>query len=33
MFKLHTKKIYNKYDKISISEKNPYENYHGEKKS
>ena len=32
MFKLHTKKIYAKYDKICIFEKSPHENYHGEKK-
>ena len=33
MFKLHTKKIYTKYDKICVFEKSPHENYHGEKKS
>ena len=33
MFKLHTKKIYTKYDKVFIFEKSPHENYHGEKKS
>ena len=33
MFKLHTKKIYTKYDKIYIFEKSRLENYHGEKKS
>ena len=33
MFKLHTKKIYTKYDKVFVFEKSPHENYHGEKKS
>ena len=33
MFKLLTKKIYTKYDKICIFEKSPHKNYHGEKKS
>ena len=33
MFKLHTKKIYTKYDKICVFEKSPHENYHGGKKS
>ena len=33
MSKLHTKKIYAKYDKICVFEKSPHENYHGEKKS
>ena len=33
IFKLHTKKIYTKYDKIWVFEKSPHENYHGEKKS
>ena len=33
MFRLHTKKIYTKYDKICVFEKIPHENYHREKKS
>ena len=33
MFKLPAKKIYTKYDKICVFEKNPHENYHREKKS
>ena len=33
MFKLHSKKVYTKSDKICIFEKNPQENYHREKKS
>ena len=33
MFKLHTKKIYIKFDEIGIFEKSPHENYHAEKKS
>ena len=33
MFKLHTKKIYTKYEEICIFEKSPHENYRGEKKS
>ena len=33
MFKLHTKKIYTKYDKICVFEKSSHENYHGGKKS
>ena len=33
MFKLHTRKIYTKYDKICVFEKSPHENYHGGKKS
>ena len=30
---IHAKKIYTKYDKIFIFEKNPHKNYHCEKKS
>ena len=33
MFKLHTKKIYTKYDKIYVFEKSPHERYHAENKS
>ena len=32
IFLLHVKKIYTKYDKICICEKNPHENYYREKK-
>ena len=33
MFKLHAKKIYTKYDKICVFEKNPQKNDHTEKNS
>ena len=32
-FKLYAKKIWTKYDKICVFEKNPHENNHREKKS
>ena len=32
MFNLHAKKIYTKYDKISVFEKNPRDNYHRQRK-